>query len=617
MNIRKLTLSSILVAFFVFCVYSTFNAKPAIKGDGNEYYLITESFLNHGTPDLRQEDISSAISKSEKYGFTIPYILDEDMSGFYYSKFDERYSYHFFVYPLFVVPFKYILELFDANDLFVFHIANLFFCFIALLTVSMINIDYKKKLSLILFAIFGPGVWYLDWSHPEVYTYCLMFVAIACYFSGKKYTFYLLMALASLQNPPVILFSSCVLLSDILIWFKTKRFDYIIISIGITGVSLLPSLFYLYHYDVPNLIVREGYSDFGYISIERVLGLFINPTFGLIVYNSIAVVFFLLSVVFVFTGSKLKILNLLMLGGVLLAVIAGTTTYNWNSGMNNVIRYAVWVYPMLCMVFVINFERNILKLSVFNGLIFCISVLFIENVNHLTFNSLSNFLLKYSPNLLYTDKETFCENTHSKDGYLRSHGADAYPCLAVDNNYNVRAMYTDLDSVKMFDDNHFYKHPGLVALTESKLIDEKPGFVYLSEGFIYRKNFTWTGSQLPTNVGIKIDDMLVSSNDLGFLSFGPYIRLKKGSYKFNIYYSCSNKLEVSLVNVNKCGSWDVSAPNFGILKSGEMLLVNDGKISNEIKIDDRLEKEVIEIRTNYSEDSTRMVIKGIEIEIIR
>lgn len=54
----------ISIATLAFFVALSLSMKPRLKGDGKEYYLMIESFINHRTPDLRDEDILSFKEKN-------------------------------------------------------------------------------------------------------------------------------------------------------------------------------------------------------------------------------------------------------------------------------------------------------------------------------------------------------------------------------------------------------------------------------------------------------------------------------------------------------------------------------------------------------------------------
>ncbi|MFM5482318.1 hypothetical protein ACET9B_18985 [Aeromonas veronii] len=616
-NITKLLVkkTTILVyiafAFLIFSVCKSLATAPMINGDGHEYYLMSESFFNHGSANLLEEDIQTAKAKSEKYEFVIPYINDQSISGYYESIYDELYSYHFFAYVIATLPFKYIAQLFGLNDLYGFYLANIFIYFTSLLVMAFSKNSFKFNLSLMLFAIFGPGYFYITWTHPEVYTYGLVFSAIALYFSNSKKWFYFLFAVASFQNPPVILFSSCFLIYDIVNWFRAGRHKDIIYSVFLTGLSLIPSVFYFYNYGVPNLIAREGYSELANISINRVVGLIFSPVHGLILYNPLLSVLFFVALVCVLFKRNNVFFSFLMAIGIFLTISASATTHNWNSGMTNVIRYAVWVYPLLCMFVAVVFKKYILEVSLVNCFAFLLSALFIVNNGYVHFNSLSTSIITHAPRFMITDYESFCENTYHQDGYLQFKGRDALPCLAEDKSGNVRIIYTDYNSMARFSDKDFeFNSELLLPFVRDALTSNEASFVYLPKGLLFRKSLSWDVSELPTIVGrVNEHGYLNSQNVEGFLSYGPYVRLPSGSYQAVIEYSCEGE--------GDCGAWDIILSNSVVLDSGSLSSQSTGIIKRNFKVGSAQENEPIEIRTQYLNSSTDLVLKKIKIEILR
>lgn len=72
---------------------------PERKGDGQEYVLMTESLVNHLSPDLRENDTR----------VLDPWVRSRDIttskySGYFVARDGNYYSYHFWGYPALCVP---------------------------------------------------------------------------------------------------------------------------------------------------------------------------------------------------------------------------------------------------------------------------------------------------------------------------------------------------------------------------------------------------------------------------------------------------------------------------------------------------------------------------------
>ncbi|MFA0405907.1 hypothetical protein [Vibrio sp. 10N.222.52.C12] len=609
---KKNYIFPIIISFFVIYLWSVISTNaPVIRGDGNEYYLMTESFLNHGSPELLEQDILSAKEKSERDSFNIPYIDDENISGYYESNDDREYSYHFFSYALAVLPFKMISDVFNLHDLQSFYMANVFFMFLAVTVISLGKNSFSIKISLILMAMFGPGIFYVDWTHPEVFTYSLLFMGIGFYLSGSRRLFYILFALASFQNPPVILFSSAILFCDLVFSYKEKKYGLLFQSIAITGISLLPSMFYLYHYGVPNIIAREGYSDVLNISIERIVGLFLSPVSGLIIYNCVLLLAFFTCIVRALIVKSNLSYNIAMMFGIFIAVCAGATTHNWNSGMDNVIRYSVWIYPLICMFVISVWAKYCTHVSLLNALVFFIAINTITNSSYVYFNSLSQFIINNFPRLLYSDYETFCENTAHQDGYVEFNGLNSFPCLAMDSSSNVRIMYTDKASLSKFLSRESdYEHSKLLnGISEKQLEAGKFSYVYLPKDVLKRKRYSWKASELPSIVGrVNNNGEVLSDGVTGFLTFGPYLQLQPGKYRAVIEYMC--------IGSSSCGYWDIVVGSDGVSHNGSLLNAIQGRVESQFELVESQKDKLLEVRTNYTNPESELVIKRISVEIL-
>ncbi|NVP02949.1 hypothetical protein HWA77_22320 [Photobacterium damselae subsp. damselae] len=609
---KKSYIFPIIISFFCVYLWSVISSEePVIRGDGNEYYLMTESFLNHGSPELLNQDILSAKAKSERDSFTIPYIDNKTISGYYESRDRKEYSYHFFSYSLTVLPFKLISEAFGLNDVKSFYLANVFFLVMAVSVIALGKNSFSKKISLMLMAIFGPGVFYVDWTHPEVLTYSLLFMGVSFYFSGGRRIFYLLFALASFQNPPVILFSSSILFIDLLRAYKDKKYATTFQSIAITGASLIPSVFYLYHYGSPNLIAREGFSDIANISFERVFGLFFSPASGLIIYNSALLLAFIICITLAVICRKNLTYNMAMIFGILIAVCAGATTHNWNSGMDNVIRYAVWIYPLICMFIISVSARYCVHISLFNAIVFVLSTSFVTNLSYVYFNSLSQFIIDKMPRLLAVDYETFCENTAHQDGYIEFNGINSYPCLALDSSNNVRVIYTNMPSFRRFisQESNYSYNDRLNEIVDEQLQKDEFSYIYLPKSVMKRTRYSWNGSDLPSLVGRSNHSGEMLSNGVeGFVTYGPYIKLQPGKYQATIEYTCNGSSD--------CGYWDIVAGSDGVLYKGSIINASQGKITSKFELLDGQQDKPVEIRTNYNNLDSKLVIKRISIKIL-
>src|SRR5262249_6257477 len=177
--------------------------KPVRTGDGYEYFSTLQAWFDHGSRDLRAEDTSRLASLLAKSG--IP-AADDPRAGFFESPRNHRsYGWHFFAYPLVAVPAKAVLHLVRGNELAAFQVTNAVLLAVALyvLLFRCRTAPLRKRLLIAGFATLSPVLWYLPWTHPEVFIWAMVLLAMAFLDESRPALAVLFAALGALQNPPL------------------------------------------------------------------------------------------------------------------------------------------------------------------------------------------------------------------------------------------------------------------------------------------------------------------------------------------------------------------------------------------------------------------------------
>ncbi|RMD77471.1 hypothetical protein D6810_00895 [Candidatus Dojkabacteria bacterium] len=336
--------------------------KPDNYGDGTEYHLMTESFINHLSPEQRNDDNLQLAKAAEEAGWKTNFFNTHRYGGYFEAKNGNLYSYHFWLFPLLVVPVRLILEFFNFNSLMSFQVFNAIL--FSLLSMFIVK-SYSKNLFLIwALTVVNISLFFLHWNHPEFWTYCLVITSLILFFDKKKtLPSVFLSAMASTQNPPIIFLSLFYsgyylfkLIQDkITIKEKIKKVFLLIIFFSI---AFLPFIFFYINFDTLNLIHKTGYSDFSLISPKRILELFFDPGIGIFFFSPIlTLVVFVLPVFSIWkilkfanrNGVKIyEIANLdytkyVLLFLVLIVMLAfASSTTNWNHGTYGPSRYVIW-----------------------------------------------------------------------------------------------------------------------------------------------------------------------------------------------------------------------------------------------------------------------------------
>ena len=447
----------IIWSVFVFGVFA-FVMHPHKYGDGFEYIYMSESFIQHNTPDLQEQDYRISQEKlRQQNNFTV---FPDQTSGYYLDKEGVLYSYHFWLYPLVVSPVQSVIKVFHGNELRAFGITNALF-YIAMLWVIFYLAPQRNRYLLLGLMAFSPLVPYITWTHTEVFSATLVTMALVFYLRDNYKLAILLSGLASCQNPPIAAFTvwvGCKYLYKLYKQYKeTKKFD--LRDFIITGLCALPilfsPLFYYIKFGTLNLIKHVGSSNFKLVTFHRFLSYFFDLNQGAIVYSGI-----LLFVFIYYILKNLKHKNFKYFEFVLFCFVFSTlslSTTCWNHGLSVVIRYFVWTYPLL--VFYIAMQNisekkqsQIAILLLANMIILCsIHNWFNVTEDHLQHNLLSKTVLYYMPSLYNPDYQIFyCRTTHQCRNKI------TWPIIFSGNNSLVTKVLTDKSGWESIKNNENY-----------------------------------------------------------------------------------------------------------------------------------------------------------------
>lgn len=412
------------VLIFVFIVYSIFllfnvtiSKDPIIAGDGYEYLGMTISFFNHRSPDLREEDIilrSRILNKNE---INVP--EDFYYHGYYPSLNGALYSYHFWAYSLINLPVFSFLYLFNLNELRCFQITN------SLLLISCIWIiiyrfksdSMLQRVWFSLFVAFSPVLFYVQWPHPEVLSYT--FVVIAIVFATRQdYILSVLMtSIASLQNPPILVLISYFLFLG---WkyYDREKFIY---TFSTSFISAIPFVFYYLKYNEFSLIAAQGLASISYISVVKILSLFLDLNYGLILYVPLILTLSLFAILTSTLKKDFFIIELWIVL-ILMATLASAAA-DLSSGIMYIHRYGVWLIPIVIFVSIYSIsyysERNInayLLVALIIGMSitgYCLNEY--DSTNYLRLNSLSETVLICAPGLYNPPKQVFVDRSLERE----------------------------------------------------------------------------------------------------------------------------------------------------------------------------------------------------------
>ena len=347
-------------------------------------------------------------------------VIPKDFRGYFQSEDNVWYSYHFWFYSLCCLPFFAGLHFFNLNELQCFQITNLILFLLPLLFIAFHNkLSNFSKFWFLAFSAVNPVLFYINWSHPEVFSYTFVLLAILFFINRNHKTAVVMSSLASLQNPPVIIFTLFLL---VVAWMKKsweiKELGLLLLSAALT---CLPFIFYYIKFHTVSLITFYGEASLSEISTGKILSLFFDLNFGLFPYMPILLLFTLFTC---FVSLRKKDFFVPSLWGVLfLMAVVASSQANWNSGMMYINRYAVYMIPIVILMAIYSirfFSKRTISVLFRSSLIVtgCITgVLMLNNdyANYLKFNYLSKSAMTLYPGSYNPDFEIFGERAQGAE----------------------------------------------------------------------------------------------------------------------------------------------------------------------------------------------------------
>lgn len=325
--LRGLTLA-IVVAGFV-ALYP----RAPLWGDGVEYAATLMAWVNHASPDIRAEDLAAVPSVFARLGYDglHPNMVVTGTDG-------TRYAAHFWLYPLLCAPAAFLLRVLGADPLLAFPATNAIL--LAALAAAAL---WSRRLSrrdrgMFALAVVTPVVSYLPFAHPEAFTWGCVLASLLAVNHGRYAIAAAVAACGAMQNPPVAALAAfCVVMA---IYERGTR--HALLPAAAAALCLVPPLFYLLTVGEAAPLVRPGFVDWHLATPARVWSMLTDLDEGLLPFVPGLLV---LAGVNLSRARSLRHVGVLC---VLVVFIAGSaTSNNWSSALAGLMRYAVWVIPLL------------------------------------------------------------------------------------------------------------------------------------------------------------------------------------------------------------------------------------------------------------------------------
>jgi hypothetical protein len=334
------------LAALVLLVVAALRLPLRPHGDAGEYLLMLESWHRHRSPELQPQDRESLRGLLAREGLAI----DEGriLPNYHAGRDGRLYCYHFWAYSLAGLPARRFLEARDLSPLRALPVTNALLFGVAVVAVALLPWARSRRLALGGLLLLSPALGFLMWPHPEVFTFALVVLALVLSGRGWYAAAILVAALASLQNPPLVLLVALLWAAAALAAWRKRSLGTALLATLAALPGLLPAAFFWWQFGVFNLSVRPAEAAES-LSLDRALDLAIDPNLGLLPHAPLTL---LLGVVAALSAlrSRQVVPAVRVLALLPLLAFATTANSNWNNDTAGPSRYVVWMLPILAFV---------------------------------------------------------------------------------------------------------------------------------------------------------------------------------------------------------------------------------------------------------------------------
>ena len=353
--------------FFIGVFICVFQSKPVIMGDGAEYILHTAAIQNHGSLDIRPEDVKRA--SEEFYGLeSILQSMYDTRHGFHETAEGEVFANHFGAYSALVIPAKTILILLDIHPIYAFFITNAILWTMAILAVIvLLKTDWKKKFWISMLLMFNPAIFYLDWTHTEIYIFAFTIIGLVFFYNKQYRRAIFFVSVAAMQNIAILPYAMIIGIDYIINFYHDKMekwtFKNSLSFIRSYWKEILPYGCFYIPAAIPLMVTFIHFGTLNVVAdvarekeflMEKAFAYAFDLNIGILPFEPIIILMFLIMlIVGLKTNRKESLLNLIGVGGIFYII---SNQRQINSGMECIMRYNVWIIPIMIFFVAMHWE---------------------------------------------------------------------------------------------------------------------------------------------------------------------------------------------------------------------------------------------------------------------
>ncbi len=356
---RIALVSWIIIAVYLIAGCFYISTLPAsVYGDGYEYMYQTTSFRNHLSFEVTEQDVedtAKVFDDGRAYDKYSDLTLDKD---------GKAYCNHFGFYSVLVLPLRMLLFKLGYDPTYSFFIFNLILMIAAAsVTQIFLKTDDIKKLCLVLLVLLSPAFLYISWVHTEVYIFAFAVMGLVFWHNKKWGISILMVSIAAIQNLGILPLGMMIGIDYIIEVFiaskgEKKKVPYLCRKILPYGLFYLPAFvpmaMNLIHFGTIS-VIADKVTDTTDL-LRKAAAFIVDPNIGLIIYVPVMVIgFAVIAIASLVMKVNLRktMLYTLAIAGMLFIV---SFERQINCGMNGIMRYCVWIYPVIFFYFVLNFD---------------------------------------------------------------------------------------------------------------------------------------------------------------------------------------------------------------------------------------------------------------------
>lgn len=348
----------VLVLFIILSLVELSTADIGIiNGDDAEYAMQLEAFQNHFSFGITEEDVIQAEQDFPEIAQRIDSEFYENKSNHLHEYKGKMYSNHYGSYSALVMPVKVIIQKLGVRAIWAFSITNVILYISALLViVFFMKGEIWLKNGILLLTAFNPALFYLTWTHSEVYIFSFVTIGLVFFYNKSYELSILFLSIAAMQNLGVIPFAMMVGIDFIyscIDSYKTEnddfRLDYFIKEYS--GVIISRGIFYLPAF-IPLILTYLKFGTFSLVAdvareskylSSKALSYLFDLNLGMLPFEPFIIALFFVAIIIGWIKNRrLTIINAVGIAGMLYIV---SNQRQINCGMQYIMRYNVWILP--------------------------------------------------------------------------------------------------------------------------------------------------------------------------------------------------------------------------------------------------------------------------------